>query len=84
MSSRLISTVTAIGIVTTLSLSVAACGSSPGCRAATGAGLGAAGGAAIGAAAGNPVAGAVAGGVAGAAVGGTTSPDTVSAGPGPC
>jgi osmotically inducible lipoprotein OsmB len=84
MTTRLLSSAAAFGLITAVALSLSACGSSPGCRAATGAGLGAAGGAAIGAAAGNPVAGAVAGGVAGAAVGGTTSPDTVSAGPGPC
>ncbi|HTS94367.1 MAG TPA: hypothetical protein VMG55_20310 [Stellaceae bacterium] len=64
-------------------LMLGACGTSPGCRALTGAGLGAAGGAALGAIGGNPAAGAIAGGVAGAAVGGLTSPDQVYAGPGP-
>ncbi len=70
--------------VAALTLALAGCGQTPGCRAATGAGLGAAGGAALGAIGGNPVAGAVAGGVAGAAVGGLTSPDQVNAGPAPC
>jgi osmotically inducible lipoprotein OsmB len=70
--------------VAAISLALAGCGQTPGCRAATGAGLGAAGGAALGAIGGNPVAGAVAGGVAGAAVGGLTSPDQVNAGPAPC
>jgi len=65
------------------SLMLSACGTSPGCRAATGAGIGAAGGAVLGAIGGNPAAGAVAGGVAGAAVGGLTSPNQVSAGSSP-
>lgn len=64
-------------------LSLAACGTSPGCRAVTGAGIGAAGGAAVGALAGNPVAGAAAGGLAGGATGAFTSPNEVSAGPSP-
>jgi len=66
------------------SLALAGCGTTPGCRAVTGAGLGAAGGAALGAIGGNPAAGAVAGAVAGGAVGGLTSPDQVNAGPAPC
>jgi osmotically inducible lipoprotein OsmB len=70
--------------IAAFSLTLAACGETPGCRAATGAGLGAAGGAALGALGGNPIAGAVAGGVAGAAVGGLTSPNQVNAGPAPC
>ncbi|MEI9982530.1 MAG: hypothetical protein WDN69_04555 [Aliidongia sp.] len=74
----------AVASVAALSLALTACGQTPGCRAATGAGLGAAGGAALGAIGGNPIAGAVAGGVAGAAVGGLTSPDQVNAGPAPC
>lgn len=65
-------------------LALSACGTSPGCRAVTGAGLGAAGGAVLGAIGGNPLLGAAAGAVAGGAVGGLTSPDTISAGPGPC
>ena len=66
------------------SISLSGCGTSPGCRALTGAGIGAAGGAVIGALDGNPAAGAVAGGVAGGAVGGLTSPDQVYAGSAPC
>lgn len=73
-----------VALIAGLSLTLGACGQTPGCRAATGAGIGAAGGAALGALGGNPVAGAVAGGVAGAAVGGLTSPDQVNAGPAPC
>ena len=65
-------------------LSLAACGQTPGCRAATGAGLGAAGGVVLGALGGNPLLGAVAGAVAGAAVGGLTTPQQVNAGPAPC
>lgn len=84
MNSRLLSSAAAIGLFTAVALSVSACGETPGCRAATGAGLGAAGGAAIGAVAGNPVGGAVVGGVAGAAAGGLTRSDQLSAGSGPC
>ncbi len=65
-------------------LSLSACGTSPGCRALTGAGIGAAGGAVLGALGGNPAAGALAGGVAGGAVGGLTSPNQVNAGRAPC
>jgi osmotically inducible lipoprotein OsmB len=65
------------------SLVLSACGTSPGCRALTGAGIGAAGGAVIGALGGNPAAGAVVGGAAGAAVGGLTSPNQVYAGQAP-
>jgi osmotically inducible lipoprotein OsmB len=65
------------------SLTLAACGQSPGCRALTGGAIGAAGGAALGAIGGNPGLGALAGGAAGAATGGLTSPDAVSAGPSP-
>ena len=70
--------------VAALPLALSACGTTPGCRAATGAGIGAAGGAVLGAIGGNPVAGAVAGGVAGAAVGGLTSPKQLNAGRAPC
>jgi hypothetical protein len=72
------------GLIACLALTLGACGQTPGCRAATGAGLGAAGGAALGAIGGNPLAGAVAGGVAGAAVGGLTSPGQINGGPAPC
>lgn len=53
---------------------LAACGTSPGERAITGAGIGAAGGAAAGALLGNPAAGAAAGGLFGGAAGALTSP----------
>jgi osmotically inducible lipoprotein OsmB len=79
MRNYLIVMVLSVGV-----LALSACGSSPGCRAVTGAGIGAAGGAVVGALAGSPLTGAVAGGLAGAAVGGLTSPNQVSAGPGPC
>ena len=65
------------------SLSLAACGQTPGCRALTGGALGAGGGAILGAIGGNAGLGALAGGVAGAAAGGLTSPNTVNAGPSP-
>jgi osmotically inducible lipoprotein OsmB len=61
----------------TLLVSLAACGTSPGERAITGAGIGAAGGAATGALLGNPAMGAAAGGLAGGAIGGLTSPNDV-------
>ncbi|MDE2229918.1 MAG: hypothetical protein KGL11_12885 [Alphaproteobacteria bacterium] len=64
-------------------MSLAACGTSPGCRAVTGGAIGAAGGAALGAIGGNPALGAAAGGLAGAATGAFTSPNQVSAGPSP-
>jgi len=66
-----------------VSLSLAACGQTPGCRALTGGALGAGGGAILGAIGGNAGLGALAGGVAGAAAGGLTSPNTVNAGPSP-
>lgn len=57
-------------------LGVAACGSSPGDRAISGAGIGAAAGAAGGAVTGgSPLAGALIGGAGGAAVGGLTDQD---------
>lgn len=64
-------------------VSLAACGSSPGCRAVTGGAIGAAGGAAVGALGGNPALDAAAGGLAGAATGAFTSPSQVNAGPSP-
>jgi len=73
-----------LALMAASSLSLTACGETPGCRAVTGAGIGAAGGAVVGALGGNPAAGAVAGGVAGGAVGGLTSPDQVYAGRAPC
>ena len=71
-------------IVAASLLALSACGTTPGCRAVTGAGLGAAGGAVLGAIGGNPLLGAAAGAVAGGAVGGLTSPNQVNAGPAPC
>ena len=67
------------------SLTLSACGTSPGCRALTGAAIGAASGAVLGTViAGSPGLGALAGGAAGAAVGGLTSPNQVYAGRAPC
>lgn len=63
-----------MAIVATLSLFLAACGTSPGDRAVSGGLLGAGAGAAIGAVTGNPAAGAAIGGVAGAVVGAATDP----------
>ena len=65
-------------------LLLSACGSSPGCRAATGAGIGAAGGAIVGALTGAPLTGALIGAAGGAAVGGLTNRDQVNGGPAPC
>ena len=73
----------AFAVVAVSSLSLAACGETPGCRALTGAGVGAAGGAAIGALAGSPVTGAIAGAAGGALLGAATSPNQVN-GPSPC
>jgi hypothetical protein len=73
----------AAAIVLLASLSLAACGESPGCRAVTGGAIGAGGGAVLGAIGGNAALGALAGGVAGAAVGGLTSPHAVNAGHSP-
>ena len=65
-------------------LSLAACGTNPGCRTLTGAGIGAAGGAVLGAAGGNPALGALAGGIAGGAAGGLVSPHQLNLGNAPC
>lgn len=73
----------AFAVLAVSSLSLAACGETPGCRALTGAGVGAAGGAAIGALAGSPVTGAIAGAAGGALLGAATSPNQVN-GPSPC
>jgi osmotically inducible lipoprotein OsmB len=62
---------------------LAACGTTPGCRALSTGAAGAAGGAAIGAMAGNPALGALVGGVTGAVGGAATSPRTAYAGPSP-
>jgi hypothetical protein len=75
----------ALGALLLASLTLSACGTSPGCRALTGAAIGAAGGAVLGTViAGSPGLGALAGGAAGAAVGGLTSPNQVYAGRAPC
>ena len=67
---KIISLAAVAGVVM---LGLAACGSSPGDRAISGAGIGAAAGAAGGAlTGGSPVAGALIGGAGGAAVGGLT------------
>ena len=65
------------------SLTLSACGETPGCRALTGAGVGAAGGAVIGALTGSALTGAAIGAVAGGATGALTSPRAVN-GPSPC
>jgi osmotically inducible lipoprotein OsmB len=73
-------------LLTTLmlaSLTLSACGQTPGCRAVTGAGVGAAGGAVIGALTGSALTGAAIGAVAGGATGALTSPSVVN-GPSPC
>jgi hypothetical protein len=64
-------------------VTLSACGESPGCRAATGAGIGAAGGAVAGAIGGAPLTGALVGGGVGAAAGGLTSPSQVNVGRSP-
>ena len=79
MSIRTLSPILAVGSLVLLS----ACGTSPGCRALTGAGIGAAGGAVVGALAGAPLAGAAIGAAGGSAVGGMTSPNQVYAGRAP-
>jgi osmotically inducible lipoprotein OsmB len=78
MCKHFLFTILAIG-----SLTLTACGETPGCRALTGAGVGAAGGAVLGALGGNALLGAVAGGATGAVVGGVTSPRQIN-GPSPC
>ena len=78
MRAKLVFAVLAVG-----SLSLAACGETPGCRALTGAGVGAAGGAVIGAIAGAPATGAIAGAAGGALIGGLSSPRSIN-GPSPC
>jgi hypothetical protein len=70
------------GVVFNLLL-LSACGTTPGCRAASTGALGAASGAAIGAIAGAPALGALVGGVTGAVGGAATSPRVAYAGPSP-
>jgi osmotically inducible lipoprotein OsmB len=77
MSRRIIPALALLGF----GLAVAACGYSPGDRAASGGLLGAGGGAAIGAiTGGSPLTGALIGGAAGAVAGGVSSPNTVNLG----
>ena len=64
----------------TLAVGLAACGTSPGDRAVTGALGGAAVGAGAGALLGNPALGAAAGGLAGGVAGAVTSPNAVNLG----
>ena len=72
-----------IAMLILASLTLSACGETPGCRALTGAGVGAAGGAVIGALTGSALTGAAIGAVAGGATGALTSPGVVN-GPSPC
>jgi osmotically inducible lipoprotein OsmB len=67
-------------LLASVAVLVAACGTSPGDRAASGGLLGAGAGAAIGSLSGNAGAGAVIGGVAGAAAGAVSDPCTVNLG----
>lgn len=64
-------------------LSLAGCGTTPACRAASTGVAGAAGGAVLGAIGGNAGLGALVGGLTGAAAGGLTSRNQVYAGPSP-
>ena len=69
----------AVGAVTA-ALALAACGTTPGDRAASGGLLGAGAGAAVGSLSGNAGAGAIIGGLGGAAVGALTDPCTLNLG----
>ena len=64
----------------TAALALAACGTTPGDRAASGGLLGAGAGAAVGSLSGNAGAGAIIGGLGGAAVGALTDPCTLNLG----
>ena len=64
-------------------LSLAGCGTTPGCRAVSTGALGAAGGAALGAIGGNAGLGALVGGLTGAVGGAVTSPRVAYAGQSP-
>jgi osmotically inducible lipoprotein OsmB len=70
-------------VLPALSLTLAGCGVTPGCRALSTCALGAVGGAALGAIGGNAGLGALAGGVAGALGGAATSPRVAYAGTSP-
>jgi len=63
-----------------IALLLAACGSTPGDRAVSGAAIGAAGGAVVGAIVGAPLAGAAIGAAAGGATGAVTTPSQVDLG----
>lgn len=76
-------TPTMLAFLTTVALSLSACGETPGCRALTGAGVGAASGVVIGAVVGAPLAGAAIGAVAGGVTGAVSSPEVIN-GPSPC
>jgi hypothetical protein len=78
-TTRILAPAAAIGAMLLLS----ACGETPGCRAATGAGVGGVGGLVVGSMVGAPLAGAAIGAGTGAVVGATTSPGAVN-GPSPC
>lgn len=66
-----------IASVLAIGVGLAACGTTKGDRALSGAGIGAGAGLVGGALVGHPVAGALVGGAAGAAAGGLTDPDDV-------
>lgn len=76
----MIRSLTRMAPVALMAVTLAACGTSPGERAVSGAGIGAASGAVIGAAAGNPAMGAAIGAVAGGVGGAVTRPDQVDLG----
>ncbi|MBV8800341.1 MAG: hypothetical protein JOY77_06925 [Alphaproteobacteria bacterium] len=69
-----------IGAAAASALALAACGTNPGDRAASGALIGAGAGAVIGAATGSPATGAAIGAVGGAAIGAATDPCTLNLG----
>src|SRR5215470_15296165 len=69
-----------LALAFTAALSLAACGTTPGDRAASGGLLGAGAGAAVGSLSGNAGTGAVIGGLGGAAVGALTDPCTLNLG----
>ena len=72
-----------LAMILAAALSLAGCGTTPGCRAESTGLAGAAGGAALGAIGGNAGLGALVGGLTGAAAGGLTSSNQVYAGPSP-
>ena len=66
-----------VGVCVAAALALAACGTTPGERATTGAGIGAVGGVVVGALVGAPLLGAAVGAAAGATTGAATTPDEV-------